>query len=212
MPSGFALPAFRAGSTIGHRLQRRYEAMANIIDRVAQPLALCAPSGRVLHRNPVLRQMADTDGQKQLLDAVNRVARAVAAAGTPARRRDPAMSATSLAVGPWRVSGSRLELESGRAAPTILVSLLPRASEAGSCKELRARYGLTSRELEVVQLLQLRRSNAEVASALGISEHTARHHTENVLLKLGLHSRTQIDERFAHRALNTDAGASISLA
>lgn len=32
-------------------------------------------------------------------------------------------------------------------------------------------------------------SNAQVAEALGVSSHTARHHTESVLLKLGVHSR-----------------------
>ena len=62
-------------------------------------------------------------------------------------------------------------------------------------------FGLTRRELEVAQLLRLRRSNSELASTLGISEHTARHHTENVLSKLGVHSRTQVDEYFMRRGV-----------
>lgn len=66
-------------------------------------------------------------------------------------------------------------------------------------------FGLTRRELEVAQLLRLRRSNSELATTLGISEHTARHHTQSVLSKLGVHSRTQVDEHFMRRAVEHDA-------
>jgi DNA-binding CsgD family transcriptional regulator len=54
---------------------------------------------------------------------------------------------------------------------------------------VRARYRLTVRELQVASLLMHRFSNAEIARMLGISPHTARHHTENVLLKFGVRSR-----------------------
>jgi DNA-binding NarL/FixJ family response regulator len=57
---------------------------------------------------------------------------------------------------------------------------------------LRQRYRLTRRESDVAQLLALGKSNAEVASALSISEHTARHHTERVLTKLGVSSRAAV--------------------
>jgi DNA-binding NarL/FixJ family response regulator len=33
--------------------------------------------------------------------------------------------------------------------------------------------------------------NTAIARALNISEHTARHHTRHVLVKLGLHSRAK---------------------
>jgi len=54
---------------------------------------------------------------------------------------------------------------------------------------LQSEYGLTTREVEVAQLLAQGLANADVARRLGISPHTARHHTQRVLVKLGVHSR-----------------------
>jgi DNA-binding CsgD family transcriptional regulator len=51
---------------------------------------------------------------------------------------------------------------------------------------------LTPRELQVARLLALGDSNAQIASALRISPHTARRHTESVMLKLGAKSRAQV--------------------
>jgi DNA-binding NarL/FixJ family response regulator len=49
--------------------------------------------------------------------------------------------------------------------------------------------GLTPREMEVAMLLSQGLSNAAIASELGISSHTARHHTQRILSKLEVHSR-----------------------
>jgi DNA-binding CsgD family transcriptional regulator len=56
---------------------------------------------------------------------------------------------------------------------------------------LQLRYGLTARELEVAVLLAQGCSNASIADALQISAHTARHHTQRILAKLGVHSRSE---------------------
>lgn len=50
---------------------------------------------------------------------------------------------------------------------------------------------LTAREREVLLLVAQGKSNHEIAVSLTISERTARTHVSNVLLKLGLSSRTQ---------------------
>lgn len=57
---------------------------------------------------------------------------------------------------------------------------------------LRRRYRLTARETDVVRLLLRGRSNGDVAHALGISVHTARHHTERVFTKLDVRSRSAL--------------------
>jgi DNA-binding NarL/FixJ family response regulator len=54
---------------------------------------------------------------------------------------------------------------------------------------LQEKYGLTRRELEVATLLAQGRTNTSIANTLHISTHTARHHTQRVLGKLGVHSR-----------------------
>jgi DNA-binding NarL/FixJ family response regulator len=50
---------------------------------------------------------------------------------------------------------------------------------------------LTPRELDVLRLIGAGEPNKGIASALGISERTARSHVSNILAKLGLTSRTQ---------------------
>jgi DNA-binding NarL/FixJ family response regulator len=65
------------------------------------------------------------------------------------------------------------------------------AGDASATAHLATRFGFTRREAEVALLLAGGSPNADIAQALRISEHTARHHTRYVLLKLGLHSRAR---------------------
>jgi len=58
---------------------------------------------------------------------------------------------------------------------------------------IRQRFRLTKREAEVAMLLADRRRNAEIARALGISVHTARHHVERVLRQLGGCKRRDVE-------------------
>lgn len=60
---------------------------------------------------------------------------------------------------------------------------------------LQARYGLTRREVEVAMLIAKGRSNSAIAEELRISAHTARHHTQRILAKLGVHSRAEAGAR-----------------
>jgi DNA-binding NarL/FixJ family response regulator len=50
---------------------------------------------------------------------------------------------------------------------------------------------LTARELEVLELVALGMSNARIAHTLVISEKTAGHHVSRILMKLGVHNRTE---------------------
>ncbi|MEQ4208796.1 LuxR C-terminal-related transcriptional regulator [Actinopolymorpha sp. B9G3] len=52
--------------------------------------------------------------------------------------------------------------------------------------------GLTKREQEVADLIARGQSNKEIANTLVISQRTAETHVENILMKLGLRSRTQV--------------------
>lgn len=60
---------------------------------------------------------------------------------------------------------------------------------------LQAEHGMTPREVEVAMLLSEGCSNRTIAHRLGISPHTARHHTQRVLAKLGVHSRAEAGAR-----------------
>jgi DNA-binding NarL/FixJ family response regulator len=52
-------------------------------------------------------------------------------------------------------------------------------------------YGLTDRELEVLQLLATGLSTDDIAGKLVVSIHTVRNHIRNLLAKLGAHSRVE---------------------
>lgn len=93
-----------------------------------------------------------------------------------------------------------LELEAARATFEALgakpdqstVDALLRAS--GSARK----YGLTARELEVLQRVAYGDSNRQVAQVLNISEHTVARHLQNIFAKLDVSSRTEATT-FAHR-------------
>jgi Response regulator containing a CheY-like receiver domain and an HTH DNA-binding domain len=71
----------------------------------------------------------------------------------------------------------------------VLVSVDRVAFQVPAPDSIRTRYGLTVRELQVASLIMHRLTNAEIARMLGVSPHTSRHHTENVLAKFGVRSR-----------------------
>ena len=58
-------------------------------------------------------------------------------------------------------------------------------------RALRARYGLTDREQEVLDLLCRGLSNASVAHRLGLTEKTVKNHLNHVFTKLRVHNRTE---------------------
>ena len=55
----------------------------------------------------------------------------------------------------------------------------------------RAAGELTAREQEVLGLLALGMSNAQIATTLVISEKTAGHHVSRILAKLGVRNRAE---------------------
>jgi DNA-binding NarL/FixJ family response regulator len=65
----------------------------------------------------------------------------------------------------------------------------------------RASGELTAREQEVLGLIALGMSNAQIARTLVISEKTAGHHVSRILTKLGVRNRT---EAAAHAARLAD--------
>lgn len=72
------------------------------------------------------------------------------------------------------------------------VGELRRSWQTDRSAELRERYRLTAREAEVAERLLGGASNKRLALELGISAHTARHHTERVFAKLGVRSRREL--------------------
>ena len=57
--------------------------------------------------------------------------------------------------------------------------------------EERGRFGLTRRELEILQLVAEGDSNAQLAKMLWITEQTVKFHLSNIYRKLGVSNRTE---------------------
>ena len=60
-----------------------------------------------------------------------------------------------------------------------------------ACKE---RYGLSDREIEVLQLLCKGRSKAYIAETLFVTENTIRSHTKRIYTKLNVHSKSELQK------------------
>jgi DNA-binding CsgD family transcriptional regulator len=196
------LPVLRTGFDIHLRYERWLGAILPMLDRIGERLMLFSPTGRELHRNLSMRRTIeeDPDGE-HLLGGAQGVARAVIAyaqakGGETGRLLgvdDASEQQLGTTVGRYRLHGCIVGPD-GDAA--VLVSVHRLTPELPGTQALRERFKLTMREVQVACLLMQRMTNEEIAGALGISTHTARHHTESVLLKAGVTSR-----RALHRML-----------
>lgn len=205
-------PAFAAGvGTLLHARAARAERLA-LLDRSGEALLLYDRAGRLYHATPAATALlgAEPEVERQRMRGA---ADALAATLTPRRsgpHREPAVPTPRVGVrtshGVYRLAVSLLGTEAlteGGGATTwrhplaseaaILVTITPAgAAEPLTDAALRARYGLTAREVAVTRLLAERRSAGEIATLLGISRHTGRRHTEHVFEKLGVHRRSEI--------------------
>jgi LuxR family maltose regulon positive regulatory protein len=165
-----------------------------------------------------LRAIADAAGTDPLQGAARF---AVGCAEAAARRFDAAREAFEDAV--VLLGRSRLPFEAARARVGLSRALrslgrgdaarseLERALEAfaglGATGEARrARLGgtseLTPREREVLRLVAAGKTNADIAAALVLSEHTVHRHVANILTKLAVRSRAAaVAEATAHDLL-----------
>lgn len=166
-----------------------------------------------------LRELAATSGIRLVIGLADlttaRVACAVGQAGDAAFAARRALTAFSLLAMPFETAQARLVLaralsdsapalacDEARSALAVFRALgAARASDTahellrglGSSTAPRQRTvsELSSREEEVLDLIALGASNADIAAALCISAKTAGHHVSRILAKLGVRNRTE---------------------
>jgi DNA-binding CsgD family transcriptional regulator len=196
---GLLQPALAAGTQAALlALSWRYD-LGRQLDHLDAPLVLCAASGRVVHATPQLLQlMQDLPDGGRLLAHAGRLAAEVSSLANRRRQASDPPPCPSRTIasprGPYVLRGTILEgAELAGIGPLILVAVtLPSRAGPPDAAGLQSRYALTPREAEVALLLRRGNPNRAVAAALGVTEHTARRHTERVLAKLGVTSRAAV--------------------
>jgi DNA-binding CsgD family transcriptional regulator len=196
------VPAFRAALTLWRQLGERRDEMARMLDALPQAVLLYESAGALLHANPGAARLLDGGADAERLRAeAQRIAWAV---GATARRASQGLvtGARPTAAGAERElrAGTRTFRLHGAAAPAwmlgrepgVLVTVETAAARPLTDAELRERYALTTREIEVARLLAEGLSNQDVADRLGVSFFTARNHVERLLPKMGASNRARV--------------------
>lgn len=70
----------------------------------------------------------------------------------------------------------------------------------------KSRFGLTSRELEIVEAVLRADTNRKIASQLSISQDTVKHHLTSIFTKVGVLTRLQLAVFATRHKLTMDAG------
>ena len=187
-------PALRVGVDLLCRAAEARRRSATLLDAIHEGAAVFDFACRRLHQNhALLRMLAADPEQDTLARAVTRMAVGLTEGPLVPEPlgRAPA-SEVRTAHARYRLAATVLPEGTCGAGRSVIVTVLRAGPEPLCASTVAERFGLTRREADVALQLVEGRSNAEIASALDISTHTARHHTESVLVKLGVKSRAQV--------------------
>jgi DNA-binding CsgD family transcriptional regulator len=148
-------------------------------DLAAARVALAAGDGDAVE--PAQRALSAFDALAMPFDVGE--ARLELARATAQRSPEVAVGEARTAIATFRGLGASRGLDAATA-------LLRELGGAGSGRA-RVSGELTVREREVLELVALGMSNAQIARTLTISEKTAGHHVSRILMKLGVRNRTE---------------------
>jgi DNA-binding CsgD family transcriptional regulator len=169
------------------------------LDTLDHGFALMGREARIRHATPALRSLLDDDATEGLPEELRRFATALW--GTVNVRGlnsgIQCLDTRTLHLGGrvWRLQGTYVGADLFGDGPSVLVGVRP-ASDPPLCADRVAeRFGLTRKQSRVALLLVQGLRNDEIARRLYISPHTARHHVEQVRLKVGGHTRGAVVSR-----------------
>ena len=194
------MPAFKAGVHACLNLAAQRTALGQLFDTLEGAFACFDGRGRLIQQNTAMTRLFAEEPEHQELRA--QMSRSASALGIFVRGTGP-HSRADAAIPPWRelrtttqryrMSASLLPAGLLATHAMIAVALDRVGLQQRSDAELRATFALTPREIQIARFLAARRANSEIADILGVSVHTVRRHTEHVLMKLGVHSRREVE-------------------
>lgn len=198
-------PAFETAVFTLRALENRGAAIGVLLDRLDTAALVVFADGET-HRNRPLRNLLD--GLADPKDASRLVAELERMGGEALRLHEPPDKATprtpldagtraiEIAGEALRLHASSLPPGTAGPEPAALVLAKGVSPRLPDPRALVGRYGLTPRQAQVARLLATGASNREIAERLEISPHTARHHAQSVLNRVGIHSRKALGLRF----------------
>jgi DNA-binding CsgD family transcriptional regulator len=182
--------------------------LMRVFDAVGHCYAFFDRSGQLRHTNrSMLQHLAlthDGDAVRRELVAfgcfVAGLAKRARLGGTVERLAERSVEGTP---GKYVFEGIYVGDQLLGAESAIVVSVSLPGPDPLSADELQRRYKLTRKQAHVARLVAQGLRNQDIARALFLSEHTVRHHVEQVKLKLHAPTRATV----AARILGREAGA-----
>jgi DNA-binding CsgD family transcriptional regulator len=199
------LPALRASLRALLDLDVRRHSLEMALDGCPVGIRVTDLAGGELYRNGVLDGLLARDPEREkVVAALHSLALRSSAlrqptpfgASEPTPKREQIRTATQR----YWVGARCLAAGVFGSNPCVLVSVQSGCGILPTAPELQARFHLTPREAEVALLLACGASNHQIAEELRVSPHTARHHAQHVLEKLGVHTRKGLAVRFLSEA------------
>lgn len=192
-------PALRAGAEAYTLWGRERLAVVELLEDMGQAAMICDSAVRILHQTASLERVLGEDPEGAVLrsEMLAVASMAMRRKGTDLSRTIRASCAapfirvrTSYAV--YQISTTVYGSPATDPQGLILVALerctpLPRSNDL-----LKKEFGLTPAEIRVARLIGEGHSNADIAQQLFISPHTARRHTERIMVKLKARSRAEV--------------------
>jgi DNA-binding CsgD family transcriptional regulator len=195
------LPSLCAGVEALLQWQQHRLNLLQAIDLLGQAVQVYDQRGEVVHETPAMSAEISADPDATALRA------ALSRIASSRRSAWPTdIGVASPPVVEFRTTRARYRARATgygttqERDPLTLVSLERLTLAGPSAEELRRHFGLTPSETRVALMLAAGRSNADIATALGIRASTARRHTEHVLRKLNVRTRAAVGPRLATAA------------
>jgi len=193
------VPAFRSGVQAYIALRRQRKAFLTFSEQLHAPAIFIDGRGRTVHESIAFAQLTsgDPEGRRIREDAARvgtNLLSGISHSSSNSWPEKPTSTHTITAAGEYRVAAISLG-ESGCASRTVAVFVQPLRERQLDAQRVSKKFRLTEREGQAAVLLTQGMSGREIATTLGISVNTARRHTEQVLAKLGVHSRTAVVSR-----------------
>jgi DNA-binding NarL/FixJ family response regulator len=186
-PSGKSVVG-RWASIADRLLERKPSIVLRLLDAIPVGIGVLLPNGHQLYQNAGLRELCRVEPQARRIGAAMRLTAHYAgtsdSGGAGWCTRDLRGAESRYRVTAFLVRSAGIHRQDVR---LVLVERLMTASLDDAA--LRARYGLTTRELAVAHRLVEGESTKDIAAHFGVSIHTVRRHIEHIMGKLGVRTR-----------------------